>query len=107
RERSISVAALGRLLDRHIDLAEPPVEIGNCVRLGVDPGRQGCVLALDRRGSLSPQAEMRRDQLRIDPRRINEREPYDQTAVGAPGNRVIIPLIEKNAAAPARLTAAA
>ena len=53
-ERRIGLAALGRFLDRAVNLSKPPVEISDVVGSHLDPGGNRPVLRLDDSRGLFP-----------------------------------------------------
>jgi hypothetical protein len=87
RECSRGPAALGRFLDRRIDLAEPTIEIGNGVGRNLDPGGKSCVLHLDRRCSLTTLAYRGGDELSINASRIDDGKAGDEHSEGKAPDR--------------------
>jgi hypothetical protein len=83
-QSGIGAAALGGFLDRGVDLAKAPVEIGDLVGLDVDLGSQRRVLRLDGRRRRPAVAHMGSDKLGVHARGVDDGEPKDEGHEGGP-----------------------
>jgi hypothetical protein len=83
-QRSYGPAAPGRLLDREVDLADPPVEVGYPLPGDLGARRKRRVLHFHGRRRLSPLADMGRYELGVDASRIDDGKAGDERHQGQP-----------------------
>jgi hypothetical protein len=89
RQGGVCLPPLCSFLDRHVNLAEPPVEVGDRVGCHLDPGDQGRVLRFEPGHSRAALADIAVTSLAAS---IATAIPI--TDSGAPGNSVTMPCTE-------------